>query len=221
MLRQRDNRPSAPLKDQRWEIFAQNIAKGSTGREAYATAGFAVKTPESAGAAAARLLARVSVQRRVEYLKRLGAEKAGVQIALTQQRVLEELGKLALSNMLDYVAVGPDGDAYVSLKNLTREQAAAIQEITVEDFKDGRGDEARDVRRVRFKLADKRAALVDIGKHFGMFVDRKEVGQPGDFSRMDDETLREFVAERVGAAGLGHRGNGASRGNGGTSGKPH
>jgi len=30
------------------------------------------------------------------------------------------------------------------------------------------------VRRVKFKLADKRAALVDLGKHLGLFKDRIE-----------------------------------------------
>jgi hypothetical protein len=34
---------------------------------------------------------------------------------------------------------------------LTRDQAAALVEVTVEDFKDGRGENSRDVRRVKFK----------------------------------------------------------------------
>ena len=39
--------------------------------------------------------------------------------------------------------------------------------------------EAREVRRVKFKLADKRAALVDIGRHLGMFPNRTELSGPG------------------------------------------
>jgi phage terminase small subunit len=46
--------------------------------------------------------------------------------------------------------------------------------VTVEDYLDGRGEDARKVRRVRFKPADKRGALVDLGKHLGMFKDRIE-----------------------------------------------
>jgi phage terminase small subunit len=80
--------------------------------------------------------------------------------------------------MQDYMKAGPDGDPYLDFSGLTREQAAALVEVTVEDFKDGRGEDARDVRRVKFKLADKKAALVDIGKHLGMFKERVELGGP-------------------------------------------
>jgi phage terminase small subunit len=69
----------------------------------------------------------------------------------------------------------PNGDPYLDFSKLTRDQAAALVEVTVEDFKDGRGDAARDVRRIKFKLADKRAALVDLGKHLGMFVEKHEL----------------------------------------------
>ena len=42
----------------------------------------------------------------------------------------------------------------------------------VEDFTDGRGDNARNVRRVKIKTLDKLNALDKLGKYLGMFVDR-------------------------------------------------
>ena len=69
--------------------------------------------------------------------------------------------------------IGSDGDPSLDFSRLSRDHGAALIEVTVEDFKDGRGENARDVRRVKFKLADKRAALVDIGKELGMFIDHK------------------------------------------------
>jgi phage terminase small subunit len=48
--------------------------------------------------------------------------------------------------MLDYMKVGPDGDAVLDFSKLTRDHGAALIEVTVEDFKDGRGEDARDVR---------------------------------------------------------------------------
>lgn len=99
------------------------------------------------------------------------ADKAGV----TVDQVLAELAKIGFANMADYMRVGTDGDPYLDFSALSRDQAAALTEVTVEDFKEGRGEDARDVRRVKFKLADKRAALVDLGKHLGLFRDKLDV----------------------------------------------
>ena len=102
-------------------------------------------------------------------------EKAAARHEVTLDRIIAELAKLGFSNMQDYMRVGPDGDPVLDFSRLTREQAAALTEVTVEDFVDGRGEDARAVRRVKFKLADKRAALVDLGKHLGGFAERREL----------------------------------------------
>jgi phage terminase small subunit len=80
-----------------------------------------------------------------------------------------ELAKIAFANMADYMTVGPDGNPVFDFSMLTPDQAAALVEVTVDGNVKGRGKGARPVRKVRFKLADKRAALVDLGKHLGMF----------------------------------------------------
>lgn len=104
------------------------------------------------------------------------AEKLGV----TVERIVSELALLGFANMNDYMRVGTDGDPYLDFSMITRAQAAALAEVTVEDFKDGRGEDARDVRKVKFKLSDKRAALVDLGKHLGMFTDKVRIsGEAG------------------------------------------
>lgn len=109
-----------------------------------------------------------------EELARRQAELAAGH-GVTADLIVAELAKLGFSNMQDYMRVGPSGDPFLDFSKLTREQAAALQEVTVEDFVDGRGEDARDVRRVKFKLADKRASLVDLGKHLGMFTERQSL----------------------------------------------
>lgn len=116
---------------------------------------------------ASRLLTKANIG---ELLAELQAKRSE-RTEITADRVLSELAKIGFANMADYMRVGLNGDPCLDFGNLTRDQAAALVEVTVEDFVDGRGDDARDVRRVKFKLADKRAALVDIGRHLGMFVD--------------------------------------------------
>ena len=89
---------------------------------------------------------------------------------VTQERVLRELALLGFSNMMDYVTPQQDGTAYVDLSKLTRDQAAAISEVTVESYTEKDGESVIPVKRVKFKLSDKRSALVDLGKHLGTFA---------------------------------------------------
>lgn len=114
---------------------------------------------------ASRLARNGKVAARVSELVTVGAAKAEIDVA----GVLKELAKIGFANMMDYARVSGDGEPFIDLSQMSRDQAAAVQQFTVEDFKDGRGEGARDVRKVTFKLYDKRAALVDIGNHLGMF----------------------------------------------------
>jgi len=75
--------------------------------------------------------------------------------------------------MLDYVQPSAAGGFAVDLSALSRDHGAAIQEVIV-DYQTA-GDDKTGVKRVRLKLADKRAALVDLGKHLGLFVERRHV----------------------------------------------
>ncbi len=99
-------------------------------------------------------------------------EQAAQGKVMSAQEVLEGLSELARANMQDYMRVGPDGDPVLDFSSLTRTQAAALQEVTVEDYTDGRGDDARDVKRVKFKLSDKRGALELLGKHHVIFTEK-------------------------------------------------
>jgi phage terminase small subunit len=97
------------------------------------------------------------------------AEQAAHGAVMSAQEALEELTRLARANMQDYV--GPD-DVVVPIQSLTRDQAAAVQERTVEHYAEGSGDGAREVKKVKFRLADKLRALELIGKHHALFTER-------------------------------------------------
>lgn len=183
------------LKNPKHERFAQELAKGKTATEAYVLAGY---KPNDGNAATLKGKQRIS-DRVAEILGR-AAERAEITVA----DVVSELAKIGFANMADYMRVGPDGDPCLDFSALSRDQAAALVEVTVEDFKDARGEESRDVRRVKFRLADKRAALVDIGKHLGMFKDRVEVtGADGGAIETRDVGARDLIAERI--AGIAAR----------------
>lgn len=153
------------LKNPRYERLAQEMAKGAGDFDAYRAAGYRGGRP-----AASAITNRPEIQARVAEIVGKGAAKAEI----TVERIMAELALIGFSNMQDYMRPGIDGDPTLDFSALTRDQAAALSEVTVEDFKDGRGEDARDVRRVKFKLADKRAALVDMGRHLKMFTDKVE-----------------------------------------------
>lgn len=185
-----------PLPNARHERFAQELAKGKSATEAYQLAGY---KPD--GKNAARLTKNDGVAARVAELQ----ERSAARAEISKAAVLAELAKIGFANMADYMRAGPDGDPYLDFSKLTRDQAAALVECTVEDFKEGRGENARDVRRVKFKLADKRSALVDIGKHLGMFVERHEhTGVDGGPIETMDVSPRDAIERRI--AGLAARG---------------
>lgn len=150
------------LKHQRF-VAEYLVDKNAT--QAALRAGYSAKTAYSQGQ---RLLKNVEVAEVISSK----AEKQVEKLEITAERVLRELALIGFANMEDYMRVGDDGDPYLDFSALTRDQAAALQEVTVEDFKEGRGENARDVRKVKFKLADKRAALVDLGRHLALFTDK-------------------------------------------------
>jgi phage terminase small subunit len=105
---------------------------------------------------------------------------------ISSERVLRELALLGFANMMDYMTVTVDGQAYVDLSNLTRDQAAAIQEIKVDETGGGSGDNKREaVQRTTFRLANKKDALELLGKHLELFTDKhKFTGLDGLYERI-------------------------------------
>lgn len=191
------------LKNARQERFCQEIVKGTSTEEAHKIAGF---SPNRGNAHTLRQ--KEIVKRRIaelfdkrDFADTASTAKAIEKLAITKEAILSELAKIAFANMQDYMVVGPDGAPTLNFRDLTRDQAAALTEVTVEEFRDGR-TESRQVRRVKFKLGDKRAALVDLGKHFGMFIERHEVGEPGEFSRMSEAELEQDLLAQADKLGI-------------------
>jgi phage terminase small subunit len=172
------------LANTRHELFCQNLTKGMSEVAAYEAAGYA-RDPGNA----CHLGQQPHIRARVQELM----EKAGKRAEITAARVLEEMAKLAFHNPAHYLKIEDDGSAIVDLSKLDRDQAAAITEVISERGEDGRV-------KTRIKLADKKAALVELGRHFGLWIDRTEQGQPGDFSRVQStEELIERIRAELGS----------------------
>ncbi|NQY81950.1 MAG: terminase small subunit [Alphaproteobacteria bacterium] len=156
--------------------FAQEYIIDLNATQAAIRAGYSEKT---AAAHASRLLINVNMQENIQEAIKERSERTNIRA----DRVLTELAKIGFANMLDYIDVDGD-DVRVDLQDISRDQAAAISEIVIEERQ-----HAEIGKRVKFKLLDKRAALVDIGRHLGMFVDRQELtgadGKPVEVTQIE------------------------------------
>ena len=87
---------------------------------------------------------------------------------ITADRVLQEYARIGFASVSDFTRITEDGDPAIDLSDMTPDQWAAVSEVQVEDFKSGRGEDARDVRRIKVKAHDKLGALNAMSKHLGM-----------------------------------------------------
>lgn len=185
-------RPLSP----RQERFVREYLIDLNGTQAVIRAGYSAK---GADVQACRLLGDARIAAAIAAAQQKLASRQDV----TLERIVAELAKIGFANMQDYMRVGSGGEPTLDFSNLTRDQAAALGEVTVETFIDGGGDDARAVRRVKFKLHDKRAALVDLGKHLGMFVERQAItvsvldGMTQDELARIRQILADELAQRI------------------------
>ena len=149
----------------RQERFCEEYLVDLNAAAAARRAGYSKKTAAEQGV---RLLSNVQVSERIAAMR----QERSARVQVDADRVLRELCLLGFSNMDDFLRHQDDGTAYLDFSMLTRDQAAAIQEFVVDEYMEGHGEDVRPVKKTKFKLADKKAALVEIGRHLGMFDDK-------------------------------------------------
>lgn len=110
-----------------------------------------------------KLLENTSVAEAIEKAMAERSKRTGI----NQDRVIEELAKLAFVNAADVI----DVNTATVLKDAKPEDLACIQSVKVK--KTTKGKDTIEEREVRFY--DKKDSLVQLGKHLGMFKDKLEL----------------------------------------------
>lgn len=134
-----------------------------------------------------RSLANEALNRpKIKRLLQKQMDERAKRTEITQERVLKELALMAFYNIKDIATW--DGKRFVlkPFDQLTREQTAVI--ASAEPMSNGL---------VKFRIYDKRQALVDVGRHLGMFLDGSGVGTGEDvteFAKKAQAALREMEA---------------------------
>lgn len=169
------------LPNAKYERFAQGLADGMTADKAFIEAGFAANRGN-----AIRAKQRPDVQARVVELLGNAAER----VEITKARVLEELGKIGFS---DIRKLFEDDGRMKHITMLDDDTAGCVSSIEViaQKVKRGEAEELAVENTVKIKLHDKRAALVDIGKHLGMF--KEDTAPPALSIAIDDKELARLL----------------------------
>jgi phage terminase small subunit len=197
------------LKNARHEKFAQGLSRGLTADQAYQDAGFKANRGN-----AATLKQKQSIQDRVAELlewgqtvERKATEKAIDKLAITKERVLAELAKIGFSDIrkavkwqgqLETEEDNPDGGDVLVVRNIVSNH---VQLVSSEDLDDDTAAAIAEVSQnatggIKIKMYDKKGALVDIGKHLGMFVEKHEHSGPdGGPIQTESRSWREVLRE--------------------------
>lgn len=125
----------------------------------------------NAGKIGAELLGKTSISAAIQEAQR-NREKAS---EINQHRVLIELGRIAFSDITDFMSWNGDEVILKNSSTLTKDQSACIAEV-----KKGGG----------IRLYDKTKALEKLGDHFGMFQKAENV----DSAKIAEE-IRKFLFE--------------------------
>lgn len=92
-------------------------------------------------------------------------------LEVTQDAVVQGLARLGFSNIMDYGRVDSEGQFAIDLSSTTREEASALQSVKVKRTVRTIGDVDIEETTTELRLAPKREAIVDLGRHLGMFKD--------------------------------------------------
>ena len=137
--------------------------------KAYVRAGGSAR---SASQASSKFIARPRVQAALAARARKLTERCEI----TTEAVLNELALVGFSNMYDFLKIEGE-EVTIDFSNLTRQQAAAIGEVTINETKRRDGTV---VTTTKFKLHNKLQALEQIAKFLGMLVKVRHTTPDGD-----------------------------------------
>lgn len=155
------------LQNARWELFAQNLAKGMPQSHAYTGAGYLARG-NSAEANASILIRNPKVAARLSELQAPAIARA----VASAEAIVEEAARIAFGDIRELVSW--DGDA-VTLRDsdeLTPEQAATVKQVKVKrTTRTGRDGEQYVTEEREIQVWDKLSALALLAKRHPEFRD--------------------------------------------------
>ena len=161
----------------RQERFCQEYLIDLNGTQAAIRAGYSAKTAQEQ---ASQNLSKLMVNDRIAELMAERAKRTGI----TADAVLQELWSIAKDDLKNYLDFRTEKQV---VERDPENGEPIIEYRTIVDIKDSRTIDTKNIAEVsvgkdgqfKFKLYCRDNALVQVGKHFGMFTDKTEIGGLG------------------------------------------
>jgi phage terminase small subunit len=136
---------------------------------------------------------------------RAAQAKQSARTEITADRVVKELARIAFVDTRQVFTWGPNGVTLRDSSELTDDEAAIVSEVSETTTESG--------GTIKAKRFDKLKALELLGKHLGMFVEKKEISGPdggainvnqhseADLTKLTDEEFETLAAISAKARG--------------------
>jgi phage terminase small subunit len=152
--------------------------------------------PATVNREATKLMANPTITTRMEELR---APVIG-KLQITLEAVLAEIAKTAFSNVGDFLKIGENGKATLTLDGITPEQLAAIKKVKSNEVLNSEGELIGYSN--EFELADKLKALEMLGRHVGAFPNARDkrdisvtINQAAPLTRIELARRMAFILE--------------------------
>lgn len=144
-------------------LFVQEYLVDLNATRAAIRAGYSKKTACRIGG---ELLTKTCVAESIQKAQ----EERSKRVELSQDKVLEELARIAFSDPRAVVTWSEHGVVIKDSTTLTDDEAATVSEVSRTETKDG--------GTTRIKQYDKLKALELLGKHLGIFTPKQDISEP-------------------------------------------
>ncbi len=168
MRQGKKNKPMQATSERYLKLVNEYFDNGFNKRAAMRACGFSEKSIEGYQH---RLFNHPDVLKEIDRRRQSMVRRTDV----TRERIIQEYAKIAFANFGDLLEINEDGSAILDLAGITDEQRAALSEFQVDEYKDGKGEDAREVKKYKVKFHDKKAALDALAKIMGYLTEKVEV----------------------------------------------
>lgn len=172
------------------QAINEYFANGFNKRQALLAAGYSNGTSTHAAASVFNHpIVKAEIERRFDADKR--------KYDVDRDWVIQRLARIANGGeiMARYKVINEDGEAVWDFSGASADDLAVITELTTDTYIEGRGKDARRVKKMKVAMADPKGALDSLARTLGMFQDNLKLD--GDISVVERlQAGRRRVASR-------------------------